>query len=92
MLRHICMFKILPAAVAETLSRAQSLREIACIRRFEAVSGAPGMPDDNYNFALICDFDDAAALQAYQTHPVHLEFAAYIATVREARACIDFAV
>lgn len=90
MIRHICMFRIVPDALEETVRRAGSLRAIAAIRRFEAVVNAADCPADNYNFALICDVDDAAALSAYQTDPVHVAFAQYIATVRTDRACIDY--
>ena len=62
MIRHICMFKVAPEALAETVRRAESLHGVKALRRFEAVVNAEGCPDDNFNFAVICDVDDTAAL------------------------------
>ena len=90
MIRHICMFKVAPEALEETARRAESLHEVKALRRFEAVVNADGCPEDNFNFAVICDVDDTDALAAYQTDPVHVAFAQYLATVRTARACIDY--
>lgn len=94
MIRHICMFKIKPEGreekVAEFLRRAESLRAIGEIRRFEAVANYPGTPDSNFDVALIFDFDSLEALDSYQKHPMHVEFGRFVATVRELRACIDY--
>ena len=90
MIRHICMFRVAPEALDETVRRAQSLHAVSALHRFEAVVGADGCPADNFNFAVICDVDDAAALAAYQADPVHVAFAQYLATVRTDRACIDY--
>lgn len=92
MIRHICMFKLKEdraANTAEFVRRADSLRVIGEIRRFEVVTNVDGTPDGNFDVSLIFDFDSLAALDAYQTNPVHLEFAKFVASVREARACID---
>ena len=94
MIRHICMFKLKSEGrcenIAEFLRRAESLREIDGLRRFEAVSNCAGAPESNFDVSLILDFDSLAALDAYQKDPVHIEFAGFVATVRVDRACIDY--
>ena len=44
----------------------------------------------NYDIALICDFEDMKGLEAYQNHPDHKAFGAFISGIRRNRACIDF--
>ena len=39
---------------------------------------------------VICDFDDIEGLNAYQIHPTHKAFGAFITPLRESRACIDY--
>ena len=94
MIRHICMFKLKEennqANLQEALVRVQSLKSIEQIRRFEVVCNAEGMPDSNYELALIFDFDNARELQIYQDHPLHKAFGAFITAVRDGRACIDY--
>ena len=93
MIRHICLFRMKTEgrdeAVAEFLRRAESLRVIEEIRRFEIVTNVEGMPESNFDVALVFDFESPEALDAYQINPIHKEFGAFVATVREARACID---
>lgn len=94
MIRHICMFKLKgenkDEVIREFCQRAESLREIPQLRRFEVVSNDKRTPDSNYDVSLIFDFDSVEDLNAYQTSPVHLAFGDFVATVKEARACIDY--
>jgi hypothetical protein len=78
------------ANLNELLVRVQDLRTIEQIRGFEVVCNAPGMPESNYDVALIFDFEDADGLQTYQDHPTHKAFGAFISQIRESRACIDY--
>jgi len=95
MIRHICMFKLKEENkqnnLEELLVRVQSLRSIEQLRGFDVVCNAAGMPDSNYDVALIFDFDNAEDLQTYQDHPTHKAFGTFIGQVRESRACIDYA-
>ena len=99
MIRHIVMFRLKStdrtadenALLAK--EKAQKLPDtITQIRRFEAVVNAPSADKTNYNFALIADFDTQADLDAYQVHPDHKAFGAFISTIKEegGRACIDY--
>ena len=94
MIRHICMFKLKEenkqANLQEMLTRVQSLREIKEVAAFEVVCNGPGMPESNYDVALIFDFANGQDLQTYQDHPTHKAFGAFIGGIRENRACIDY--
>lgn len=94
MIRHICMFRLKDENkdenITEFLERAQTLREIPQLRHFEAVCNDKRTPDSNYDVSLIFDFDSVEDLNAYQTSPVHVKFGEFVASVKEARACIDY--
>ena len=96
MIRHICMFKLKEENKAENLLeltvRVQSLQDIEQIRRFEVAFNSADMPDSNYDVALIFDFETAEDLEAYQNHPSHKAFGAFITQIRESRACIDYRI
>jgi hypothetical protein len=44
----------------------------------------------SYDIALITRFDSMDDLKAYQTHPIHLEAAKYIHSVKEASVAVDY--
>lgn len=98
MIRHIVMFKL-----RETDSRSEYQNAIEAKERFskvienvtelkkgEVVINSADAPESNYTIALICDFDSIDDLNAYQIHPVHKEFGAFIARIKTDRACIDY--
>ena len=94
MIRHICMFTLKEDKAAnaeEFCRRAESLRAIEGLRHFEVVRNDPRTPASNYDVALIFDFDTVEALDAYQKSPIHVAFGEFVFTVRESRACIDYA-
>ena len=70
--------------------RAQKLREIEGIKKFEVVQNAEKTPDSNYDVALIFDFDSVEALDQYQKSPQHIAFGEFVSSVRVDRACIDY--
>ena len=94
MIRHICMFTLKEEnkeqKIADFLARAEDLKSIDGLRRFEAVHNVAGTPATNYDVALIFDFDTVEDLDAYQKSPVHLEFGEFVYSIRKERACIDF--
>lgn len=53
------------------------------------VSADLGASESNWDVLLLSEHDDAAALERYQTHPEHLEAAAFIRGVVRERACVD---
>ena len=99
MIRHICMFKLKEKAEgkskAENLETAvrklKALYDLPGVIRAQVATNSPLTPESNYDLCLIFDFNDVDALNAYQEHPRHAEFGAFIVKVRESRACIDYA-
>ncbi len=49
-----------------------------------------GLPSGNKDIGLISSFQSEEALNAYQTHPAHVEAAGYVKSVTCNRTCFDF--
>lgn len=98
MIKHIVMFKLKEANGRSEYENALEAKErfnaviagVPQLKAGEAVINSDKVPQDNYTISLICDFDSIDDLNAYQVHPVHKEFGAFIAEIKEARACIDY--
>ena len=98
MLTHIVMWKFKPEAEgadkAANLVRAKALLD-ACagltpgMRMLEVAIAQPGL-ECTYDLVLYPEFDDAAALDAYQNHPQHLAVKPFIGAVRLERQCMDY--
>lgn len=98
MLKHIVMWKFKPEAEgadkAANLVRAKALLD-ACagltpgMRMLEVAIAQPGL-ECTYDLVLYAEFDDAAALDAYQNHPQHLAVNPFIGAVRLERQCMDY--
>ncbi len=100
MIKHIVMFKLKDADgkteyenALEAQKRFDSvIAEVKELKKAEAVINSKDAPESNYTIVLVCEFDDIAALNAYQVHPAHLAFGKYITPLRESRACIDYEI
>lgn len=94
MVRHICMFQLKKEEkeknLKEALEKAQILKEIPYIKKFEVVTNSSNAPQNNYDLSLIFDFASIEDLNEYQKHPNHIAFGTFITSVRENRACIDY--
>lgn len=100
MVHHIVMFRLkdtdgktAQALAYEAKARADRLPEtVSSLLSFEAVVNSESADRSNYHLALICTFADYAGLDAYQNHPDHKAFGAYLAGIRAegGRACIDY--
>ena len=98
MLKHIVMWKFKPEAEgadkSANLVRAKALLD-ACagltpgMRMLEVAIAQPGL-ECTYDLVLYAEFDDAAALDAYQNHPQHLAVKPFIGAVRLERQCMDY--
>ncbi len=98
-LRHVVTWKLASEDAGE---RSEQAAEVA--RRLNALAGViPGLeaissgandlyPEANWDVTLVADFTDAAALEAYQVHPAHVEAAGYIKSVVSGRVAVDFVV
>lgn len=101
MIKHIVMFKLKEIADGKTkkenieeAKRRLSVfeAEIPSLKKLVVAINDAQAPDSNYELALICDFDDIDGLNAYQVHPTHKAFGAFLTPLRESRACIDYEV
>lgn len=98
MIKHIVMFKLKAANGKSEYENALEAKErfsdvvanVSELKAGEVVINSEDAPQDNYTISLICDFDSIDALNAYQVHPEHKKFGAFIAEIKEARACIDY--
>lgn len=92
MIKHIVMFKLNDVSRAEEAKERFSkvAENVSELKKGEAVINSADAPDSNYTIALICDFDSIDDLNAYQVHPAHKEFGAFIAGIKTDRACIDY--
>ncbi len=98
MITHIVMWQLKEQAEgndkATNLVRAQALL-LGCaaltpgIRKFEVASAQPGL-ECTYDLLLNTQFDDAAALAAYQQHPQHMAIKPFMKAVVQARQCMDY--
>lgn len=96
MIRHICMFTIKEENrennIIEFFNRAEDLRKLDMIKKFNVVRNAEMTPNSNYDVALIFDFETIEALEEYQKSQLHLEFGEFVYSIRENRACIDYEI
>jgi hypothetical protein len=88
------MFKLLEENkeenLKELLTRVQVLKTIEQVKHFEVRCNGEDLPCDNYEVALIFDFENKEELKIYQEHPDHRAFGAFVKQIRQARACIDY--
>jgi len=99
MLVHIVMWR-LHAQAPNGTSRDENARELQ--RRFAALVGViPGLrrcelgidisrSAESGDIVLYSEFDSAAALDAYQTHPLHVEIGAVLKEARSERRVVDY--
>ncbi len=96
MIRHICMFSIKEenkeASITEFLRRGKELAKLPTIHSGQAVRKTEGVPNANYDVALIFDFNTLEDLNAYQVCPEHVAFGRFVGGIRESRACIDYEI
>lgn len=98
MIKHIVMFKLKEANGRSEYENAVEAKErfnkvienVSELKKGEVVINSADAPENNYTIALICDFDSIDDLNAYQVHPVHKEFGAFIGGIKTDRACIDY--
>jgi hypothetical protein len=96
MIRHIVTWRLAAADAAQREAdalgikqRLEALRGVVPAERLE-VGIDLGVADGNWHVVLVSDFATEADLDAYQTHPAHLEAAAFVRSVAEARSCVDY--
>jgi Stress responsive A/B Barrel Domain len=95
MIRHIVCWKLIEEDKSvHALKIKQDLEalqgEIPGLLHIEVGINAEDAPRDNWDVVLNSDFEDMAALEAYQVHPLHKAAAAFIGSVRLDRVCVDY--
>lgn len=96
MIRHVAVFRFVP-----TFTTAEREHWMALLRALPAqipelrsmsvgtdVLGGPA----SHELAIVADFDDLAALEAYSRHPAHAEVLRISASVKASLATVDFEV
>ncbi|MGI4861481.1 MAG: Dabb family protein [Janthinobacterium lividum] len=98
MLHHIVMWKLKEQAEGqdkrENLVQMRRLLEgcsavVPGIGRFEVGQAAPGL-GSTFDLVLYSEFENAAALAAYQHHPQHAAVSPFVRAVTEMRQCVDY--
>jgi len=99
MIRHVVAFALteedpqLRAAQAEdAASRLNALLGVVPTLRTMTAGANVLFPDGNWDLVLVADFDDEEGLDAYQVHPAHQEFGAFLAPLRKDRVAVDFLI
>jgi hypothetical protein len=96
-IRHIVLWKL---AAEDADTRALHAEQIAeklldlrgRIPEILAMQVGPNVayPQSNWDVALVADFADVDALDAYQVHPAHQEVVGFVRSVVSDRAAVDF--
>ena len=97
-IRHIVCWKLNALTprkkaedAAEIAAGLQAL--VGVVPEIRALTVGPDVAgDENWDVALIADFDDLEALNRYQKHPEHKKVGAFIRTVVADRLAVDLEV
>lgn len=101
-IKHIVMWQLHEqAAGADRATNMQRLKDklLACADlvpgtlRFEVATAAEARAkglEATYDVVLYSEFEDKAALDAYQNHPEHVAIKDFVGAVRSARQCMDY--
>ena len=95
MIRHIVLFKIrdeykdeLPRLVKDFYGMKGKIEGMVSLE-----AGTDFLHSDrSYDIALITEFESREALDAYQTHPVHLPVKKHMGEVRSASVACDYVI
>jgi hypothetical protein len=97
MIRHIVVFKFNADTVEARSTDAVLVKQrleglIPLIPAISAltVGISLGLVEGHWDAALVGDFRTVADLEAYQAHPEHVAAAAFVGTLTESRAIVDF--
>jgi hypothetical protein len=90
-LTHVILLRFSdPTDIPEAVERLNAFAGvIPSIRSLSAGADVRGL-EVSHDVALITTHDDLDGLVAYQTHPVHQEFSAWLAPRASGRAVVDF--
>ncbi len=93
MITHIVFFKLKdrsPISVGKARDVLLGMRgKIPQLRHLEVGSDVLHS-ERSYDLALVTKFDSLEELETYQKHPVHVEVAKYMTSVRESAVAVDY--
>jgi hypothetical protein len=99
MIRHIVMWKLKNFENAEIKAlNVKKLKDELYHLKNEIVQikalnvGVNLNPDNEYDIVLEMDFDNYNDLMTYQFHPEHQKLVAFLKTIRELKAAVDFEI
>ncbi len=93
MLTHVVLFALKPDAAPDAGDRIvqdalENLTQIPGVQHLSA--GRLVQRDSGYDYALAMQFAGQAALDAYRTHPIHLDYVAFLEATTAKRLAYDF--
>ena len=91
MIKHVVMWKLKnPADAPHFKAQLDTCIDLVPgMRRFEVATRTPAL-DANCDVVLYSEFEDAAALAAYQNHPHHQQISTGLGVLRDTRSVLDF--
>ncbi|QEV99144.1 Dabb family protein [Microbacterium caowuchunii] len=95
-LRHIVAWKLATDDAAERAEQAQRIADDLNALRdvvpaiIDINVGPDVLGGGNWDVALVADFADADALDAYQNHPAHQAVVGYVRSVVADRVAVDY--
>ena len=96
MIRHVAVFRFVPTFTATEREHWMALlralpAQIPELRSLSVGTDVLGGPS-SHELAIVADFDDLDALEAYNRHPAHEEVLRISAPVKVSIATVDFEV
>ena len=97
MIKHIALFQLKTEIDAQTkrdvmFKFKKGIEElkakIGCIKSIEV--GLNSNPDEDFDIALVSEFESMADLKTYASHPDHLAVAALLKDYKKSRSCVDY--
>lgn len=93
MIKHIVMWKLKnPTDAAHFKAQLDSCIDLVPgMQRFEVATRTAEL-DANCDVVLYSEFEDAAALAAYQNHPHHQQISIGLGALRDTRSALDYEI
>ena len=93
MIKHIVMWKLKNPADAPHFKAQLNtcINLVPGMRKFEVAVRTPEL-DANCDVVLYSEFENAAALAAYQNHPHHQQISTGLGALRDTRSVLDYEI
>ncbi|WP_029144726.1 Dabb family protein [Microbacterium luticocti] len=96
-LRHVVAWKLAAPDAATRAAQAGEIAErlnalVGVVPTIGALHAGANVVEGNWDVALVADFADRAALDAYAVHPEHRKVVAFVRSVVSDRVAVDYEV